>query len=92
MASGSLVALYGFENEDRPGVHHAFKFALLTLSGGGKAEDPTADFVPFARHTSWLKDPDQPSACLPKTSPAVLDPNTGTCPTFRSCRDAEIAS
>src|SRR2546425_551920 len=57
MESHSLVSLHSFENEEFifPAVHHATKFCLLTISGI-KRPRQVADFVFFARQTSYLQD------------------------------------
>ncbi|EYF06005.1 Eco57I restriction-modification methylase domain-containing protein [Chondromyces apiculatus] len=84
-----LFRFYSFENEEFifPGVHHAFKFALLAISrsGGEKA----ADLTFFARTTSALADLERHFSLAPDDF-ETLNPNTRTCPTFRSRRDAEI--
>ncbi len=92
---GSLIArkelsrLYGFENEEFvfPAVHHAFKFALLSLDRSGQTEK--ADLVFFARQVSALSDAERHFSLTPGDF-AALNPNTRTCPTFRSRRDAEL--
>ncbi|MFW5709616.1 MAG: DUF559 domain-containing protein, partial [Chloroflexota bacterium] len=57
MESKSLVSFYSFENEEFlfPSVHHAFKFALLTMSGQDESTEQ-ADFIFFARQVSYLDD------------------------------------
>lgn len=87
--SGRLASLFHFENEDRvfPGVHHAFRFVLLTLSGG--AEPGDADLVFYARQVRDLADGDRHFSLTGREF-ALINPNTQTCPTFRWARDAEI--
>ncbi|MCK0439971.1 N-6 DNA methylase [Gordonia alkaliphila] len=90
VTSGSIVSLYDFENS-RPlfdGVHRSFKFCLLTLAGRSTHE-PRADFAFFAHDPTDLQRPD---TCFTLTPDEItlLNPNTGTCPVFRSRRDAEI--
>lgn len=87
----SLASLYSFENEEFvfPAVHHATKFCLLTMTGPDR-RIPAADFVFFARQVSWLSEEDRHFTLGPEDF-ALLNPNTRTCPTFRSRRDAEIA-
>ena len=86
----SLVSLYSFENEEFvfPAIHHATKFCLLTVAGSPQ-RDP-ADLVFFARQVTDLADPERHFALTPEEF-ALLNPNTRTCPTFRSRRDAELA-
>ncbi|BCL80059.1 N-6 DNA methylase [Ktedonobacteria bacterium brp13] len=90
MASQTLVSLYSFENEEFifPAIHHATKFCLLTISGD-KRKHATADFVFFARQTSYLQDEERHFS-LSAADVALLNPNTHTCPIFRSKRDMLI--
>jgi len=87
---GSLISLFDFENA-KPlfdGVHRSFKFCLLTLAGRAHREDA-------ARFAFFLHDPvdlakDDVQFTLTPEEITLLNPNTGTCPVFRSRRDAEI--
>jgi hypothetical protein len=86
----ALLSLYHFENESLifQNVHHAFRFCLLTLAGQA-VRIKQARFTFFGRGTSDL---DRPGARF-EMSPAeieLVNPNSRTCPTFRSRRDAEI--
>ena len=89
VASGNLASLYHFENEDKvfPGIHHAMRFVLLVLDGSGKL--PSADLVFYARQVADLADAER-HVSLAAADFFALNPNTRTCPTFRSRRDAEI--
>ncbi|WP_228717416.1 Eco57I restriction-modification methylase domain-containing protein [Allosaccharopolyspora coralli] len=86
--TASLAKLYDFENrrgifED---VDSRTKFSLLTVTGREQRE-PRADFAFF------LHDPADIEAYSFSMTPEeilLLNPNTGTCPVFRSRRDAEI--
>ena len=84
----TLAALYDFENA-KPlfqGVHRSFKFCLLTMTGRRE----TADAAAFA---FFLHDPSEIAAKQFALTPGeitLLNPNTGTCPVFRTRRDAEI--
>jgi len=84
-----LARFYSFENEEFifPGVHHAFRFALLTVARGQTTD--AADLVFFARQISALDDPKRHFSLTPADF-ETLNPNTRTCPTFRSRRDANI--
>ena len=84
-----LSRFFSFENEEFvfAGVHHAFKFALLAISRSG--EEKAADLVFFARQVTALADPDRHFSLSPADL-QMLNPNTRTCPTFRSRRDADI--
>jgi hypothetical protein len=86
----SLVSLYDFENRKGlfPGVHRSYKFSLLTL-GGGDAPVDAAEFVFFALDVVDLEDGDKRFTLSPEDF-ALLNPNTRTCPVFRTRRDAEI--
>ncbi len=88
--SQSLVSVMGFENEGFifPAVHHATKFCLLTLSGRDRPQD-AADFVFFARQVGDLEERHR-HFVLTREDIALLNPNTRTCPIFRSKRDAEL--
>ena len=91
VSNGNLASLHAFENEEFifQDVHHATKFCLLTLTGRERRVG-AADFVFFARQTSWLADPER-HFTLTANDFELLNPNTRTSPTFRSRRDAEIA-
>jgi hypothetical protein len=86
----SLTSLFSFENEEFifPAVHHATRFCLLTLAGTDRPV-AQATFVFFARNTSNLADPARRFTLSPEDI-ALLNPNTRTCPVFRSARDAEL--
>jgi hypothetical protein len=86
----SLAALYDFEN-GKPlfkGVHRSFKFCTLVLTGLDLPE-PAADFAFFLRDPAELATAGTSFALTPEEI-TLLNPNTGTCPVFRTRRDAEI--
>jgi len=86
----SLASLYDFENAAPifEGVHRSYKFCLLTLSGSERpVEHP--DFVFFAHRVEDLDDEDRRFR-LSAADFKLLNPNTRTCPIFRTSRDAEI--
>ena len=88
VGSRSLAAIYDFENAVPifEGVHRSFKFCLLTITG-------RADHADAASFAFFLHDPadiDISSFTLTPEEITLLNPNTGTCPVFRSRRDAEI--
>ena len=91
METRQLASLYDFENRRGifAGVHRSFKFCLLTLTGAGRPATQGADFVFFAQATSDLKEEDR-HFTLTAEEIALLNPNTRTCPIFRSKRDAEL--
>lgn len=81
-----LVRLQAFENEEFifPSVHHSFRFCMLTIGKSAQAE-----FVFFARQPSQIHDPRR-RFCLTPDEFQLINPNTLTCPVFRSERDAEL--
>ena len=86
----ALVSLFDFENRNGvfPGVHRSYKFCLLTLSGHDRPVDE-AEFVFFALEVADLTDVGKRFTLTPDDF-ALLNPNTRTCPVFRTRRDAEI--
>ncbi len=85
----SLASLFDFENKGIfPAIDSRIKFCLLTLSGAQRPIE-AAEFVFFAHATSDLADPER-RFTLTADDFALLNPNTGTCPIFRTRRDAEI--
>ncbi len=86
-----LRAFYAFENEDRvfPAVDHRVNFCLLTAGGLATGEPGETNFVWFARRADQIHDP-QRRFTLTRRAIELLNPNTRTCPIFRSSRDAKI--
>jgi hypothetical protein len=84
-----LVAFVSFENEEMvfSSVHHAFKFALMTIA----ADIPLARFAFFLRQVAAIGDPERNFNLSPKQI-ALLNPNTLTAPVFRSRADAELTA
>src|SRR5690606_40378044 len=58
------------------------KFCLLTLTGAARPADE-AEFVFFALDTSEVRDPEKRFTLTPEEI-ALLNPNTKTCPIFRT--------
>ncbi|MCK4306421.1 MAG: SAM-dependent DNA methyltransferase, partial [Candidatus Eisenbacteria sp.] len=90
--SGSLHSLYDFQSG--PGLfseigHARFKFCLLTMLGPDVARPEGAEFAFFLRSTTVLRDPER-RFMLSAEDMALLNPNTRTCPVFRTRRDAEL--
>ena len=87
----ALQSMWEFENEGffTAGKGHMLRFALTTLSGGG---DPlsSADFLFQGQATSDIADPERHFA-LSAADIETINPNTGTCPIFRTKRDTAIA-
>jgi hypothetical protein len=86
--TGRLVSLYDFENREKlfPAVDSRYKFSLLTLSG-----KPTGrgEFAFFLTRTEQIGHPQRRFALAPEDL-ALLNPNTRTCPVFRTRQDAEL--
>lgn len=85
-ANRRLSSLYDFENRLGifEGVHRSYKFCLLTL---GQAE--VAEFAFFLLNTEHLEDKRR-SFTLSAEDFELINPNTRTCPVFRSQADAEL--
>ena len=82
----ALGSVHHFENESLVfrGLHHAYRFVLFTIG-----ECRQADLVFYARRAVDLDDRWRHFSLTPADF-ATLNPNTRTCPTFRSQRDADI--
>lgn len=87
---GSITALYDFENRSGlfPAVDSRMKFCILSLTGQVSRE-PTTKFAFFLHDPADLKEAGKEFSLTPDEID-LLNPNTGTCPIFRSRRDAEI--
>jgi hypothetical protein len=84
----NLVSLLDFQSS--PGLfgeigHARFKFSLITLGQNASA----VDMLFFARDVAELSDPNR-HFTLSDDDFGLLNPNTRTCPTFRSRRDADL--
>lgn len=86
-----LVSLYDFENRERifADIAQAQRFCLLTISGS-KRPIKSADFAFFCLQVNDLEESERHFS-LSSEDLAALAPNTRTCPTFRSKREAELA-
>ncbi|MCO5206227.1 MAG: N-6 DNA methylase [Anaerolineae bacterium] len=88
--SQSLAQLLGFENEAKifPEVHNAFKFCVLSMTGAQlKIEE--ADFIFLCRYFEQLRHDDR-HFTLSRDDFAAINPNTLSCPIFRTKADAEL--
>ncbi len=87
-SKGKLVSLFDFENSEAifPAVHRSYKFCLLTIGASSMAS-----LAFFLTDTSQLAD-GRRRFSLRSDEFALLNPNTLTCPVFRSARDAEITA
>jgi hypothetical protein len=89
--TGSLVSLFDFRNHDALFYdvgHRRFKFCLMTVAGSA-AHLGAAEFAFFIEDPAELTSAESRYP-LTREDLRLLNPNTGTCPTFRSRRDAEI--
>ncbi|MCL5942630.1 MAG: N-6 DNA methylase [Actinobacteria bacterium] len=91
MDGRALVSLYDFENRAKlfPAVDSRMKFCLLTLTGAAAPATRGAEFAFFCHRTDDLRDPER-RFTLSAEDIALLNPNTRTCPVFRTRRDAEL--
>jgi len=85
-----LGSLYEFENREGlfPEVHRRFRFCLLTIQGQ-KTTEP-ARFAFFLTHPRQLSEQAGRVFTLSAADFAWLNPNTGTCPVFRTRADADL--
>jgi hypothetical protein len=88
---GTLASLTSFENESFifRDVHHAYKFCCLTLRATADNEAP-AKYAFYIRHFFQLNDQARFFQLTPDEV-TLLNPNTRTCPVFRSQMDAELS-
>jgi len=92
MDSKRLVSLYDFENRDKvfEDVDGRFKFTALVY-GGEKRKKDKADFVFFAHNVEdTIEVNKQRHIPLTAADMALVNPNTKTCPIFRTRRDADL--
>ena len=89
--SSALRSMWEFENEGffTAGKGHMLRFALTTLSG---RSDPAAaaDFLFQGQAVTDLDDPER-HFTLSAADIETINPNTGTCPIFRTTRDTAMA-
>ncbi len=90
MESKTLTALYDFENRKLifPDVDGRFKFSVLLMNGSEVRHD-SPDFVFFAHDMKDLAEPNR-HIKLSSKELKLLNPNTRTCPIFRTRRDAKL--
>lgn len=82
----ALQSIYDFENRDKlfPDVDSRQRFCVLSL-----APSSTIDMACYMTHPRQLEDKER-HACMQVEDFARINPNTGTCPLFRSKMDAEL--
>jgi hypothetical protein len=86
-----LASLFDFANAAPIflGVHRSYKFCLLTMAGASRLVTGGAEFAFFAHRVEDLLDPERRFR-LSADAIALMNPNTKTCPIFRTRRDAEL--
>ncbi len=86
--SQALVSLYDFENREAifPSVHRSYKFSLFTTSA---KPVPATAFACCLTRTDQIRDPVRRFELAPEDL-ALLNPNTRTCPIFRTRADADL--
>ncbi len=86
-----LVSLYDFENREKvfSGIDSRIKFCLLSLSGTDQLIE-RSEFAFFLYQAEQLRDPER-KFTLSAEDFALFNPNTRTCPIFRTRREMEIA-
>jgi hypothetical protein len=84
----ALVSFFDFENRDHlfASLHTKTKFCLFTISS---VPSPTAKVCSMATVVEDLRDPRQIFEITPSDL-SLINPNTGTCPLFRTGADAEL--
>ena len=86
-----LVSLYDFENREALfDIHRMFKFCLIT-AGKAQAEPRTVSGGFYLTRLDHLLDPRR-IYTLQTSDFARLNPNTKTCPVFRTSRDAKLTA
>lgn len=90
IATNALIALHEFENEEFifPGIDHRVHFIAITVARQ-KQDDALAGISFGNRSERSVSDASRRFSLSPADF-ALLNPNTGTSPTFRSRRDADI--
>ena len=86
---GNIVSFFDFENRRKlfSDVDSRLKFAIITLASEQRSEP--SEFAFFLYHTTDLADENR-RFTLSANDFALINPNTGNCPIFRTRRDAEL--
>ncbi|MFD8332944.1 Eco57I restriction-modification methylase domain-containing protein [Streptomyces solisilvae] len=91
---GAVKHLYDFENGKReklfPAVDSRYSFSLISVTGRSLSE-PAARFAFFLGHPDELADGKAVFALSPEEI-ALINPNTGTLPVFRTRHDADLTT
>ncbi len=88
--SGRVAGLFDFENRKIffKDIHGSFKFCALIFGGEDRCFDQTRCAF-FLHDTRTIDDPERGFTLAPADF-ALVNPNTGTAPVFRTRRDADI--
>lgn len=88
--TGKLKAILSFENEDKifPGVDHRVNFCIL-CAGGARQNSHAIKVGSYLRGAADVHDENRVIE-LTRADFSLFNPNSGTCPTFRTRRDLEI--
>jgi len=89
--TGRLASLYDFQNREKlfPTVLSLLKFSLLTIKGKSVEKKEPIPCAFFLTRTSQLRDKRRIFE-LTSEDFAFFNPNTRTCPIFRTRQDAEL--
>lgn len=81
----------GLENEEFifPGIANVNRFALITFGIGLQSDSEEIEFAFYLRNTDQLKESNRRFYLNPRDF-SLLNPNTFTCPVFRTKHDAEL--
>jgi hypothetical protein len=86
-----LLSLFDFENKEALfDIHRMFKFCLIT-AGKAKKESSSVKGGFFLTRIDHLLDPNR-IYTLQTSDFSLLNPNTKTCPIFRTSRDASLTT
>jgi len=88
--AGRLASLFDFENREGlfPAIDSRMRFSLMTVTGG--AATGAMDFAFYLTRAAQLRDGLRRYS-LTRGDFRLLNPNTRTCPLFRTRADAELA-
>ncbi|MBN1607261.1 MAG: N-6 DNA methylase, partial [Polyangiaceae bacterium] len=90
LETGSLCSLYDFQTGPETFgnlAHGALRFCLIVISA--ERSDAPSDLSFFAKSSTDLRDPSR-HISLSAADFTLLNPNTQTCPTFPTRRDADL--
>lgn len=90
VANNRLINVLDFENRESlfPAIHRSYKFCLF-CAGGKDIGQREANFAFFLTRVDQITHPDK-NFTLSHSDLKKINPNTRTCPVFRSRQDAEI--